>query len=44
MSYWQGAFVQSASIQMVSGGYERIEEPFVIKQGDLFRFFNHDSG
>ena len=43
MSYWQGAFVQSASIQMVSGGYERIEEPFVIKQGDLFRFYDDES-
>ena len=44
MSYWYGEFVQSESVTAINGGYERIEEVYQIQKGDLFRFFNKESG
>lgn len=44
MSYWYGEFVQSESAAAAAGGYERIEEVYQIQKGDLFRFFNKESG
>jgi hypothetical protein len=44
MSYWYGEFFQSESSAAIAGGYERIEEVYSIKKGDLFRFYNKESG
>lgn len=43
MSYWYGQFVQSESVACIGGGYERIEEVYQVKKGDLFRFYNKES-
>ena len=45
MSYWYGNFIQTSSIyESGSDSYGIIDEPFVIEEGDLFRFVDKDGG
>ena len=45
MSYWYGNFIQTSSIyESGSDSFGVIDEPFVIEEGDLFRFVDKDGG
>ena len=45
MSFWYGNFTQTSSIyESGSDSYGIIDEPFVIEEGDLFRFVDKDGG